>query len=295
MHPNSEMLPELKKRIKDIPKGSTPSMMHILYLYAGDPGRPGGIPDILRKKGHMITAMDLKGGQDLIDDALWCKIHSGIGRVYDFVLMSPPCGSFSHARGQGCGPRILRSRTEVLGIKNLSPAPTVAESDMLKTGNYHNTQCLKTAIICRTRSVGFAIECPAIVWDDQVSMLMLPHAKELDKLTDIADIKGDQCMHGADSTKPTNFKVYTKGCIDDWRIALELHCNHPATLHPMSDTRGNVWKAWRSHPKLVGMKAPDGTWLTSGAETYPALLNETLVDLMLKSGIATAASADTGH
>jgi hypothetical protein len=261
--------------------------MHILYLYSGDPDRPDGIPDQLRKRGCMVTSRDLLAGCDLRDDTVWCKIEKGVRTIFDFVLMTPPCVSFCPSRGQGPGPRALRSLEEVYGIKTPVPPFTSAETDCLKEGNYHSVQCLKLGVICTEEGVGFALECPSVVFDRQVSLLQFREAKVLDDIPGVADVATDQCPFGALSRKPTNFKFYTKGRPDLWKTTLGQKCEHAAQLWTWKDASGNEWKSWSPHQKLAGRKSADGKWATSAAETYPILLNTALVNLMMDSGIVS--------
>jgi hypothetical protein len=260
--------------------------LHILYLYCGDPHRSNGVPELLRARGCMITARDILGGCDLLNDTEWCKIEKGVRTMYDFVLMSPPCVTFAPSRGKGPGPRVLRSHDEIYGMKSLSPPLTSLETAAIKNGNFHNAQCLKLGAICHREGVGFAIECPAIMFDYQVSMLHFREAKILDAMSGVENVIGDQCMLGSKTKKPTNYKVYTNGDIKVWRHTLEKTCDHADQLWTWSDASGNEWKSWSPHPKLVGVHTPDGKWATTAAATYPELLNKALVNLMLGSGSA---------
>jgi hypothetical protein len=266
--------------------------MHILYLYCGDPSRADGIPEQLRKRGCMVTARDLVGGCNLLDDTEWCKIDKGVRTIYDFVLMSPPCVTFAHSRGKGSGPRALRSRSEVYGMKSPVPPFTSLETEAVKHGNYHSVQCLKLGLTCIEVRVGFAIECPEVVYDDQVSMLQFREATLLDGCAGVVDVTTDQCPFGSETKKPTNFKVYTNGKIQSWKSVLGQHCNHPPQLWVSLDSSGNEWKTWRPHQKLIGRHTPDGKWATAAAAAYPTRLNTALVLLMLESGVASRALAE---
>jgi hypothetical protein len=267
--------------------------MHILYLYCGDPARADGVPELLRKRGCMVTARDLIGGCNLLDDTAWCKIDKGIRTIFDFVLMSPPCVSFAHARGKGFGPRALRSREELYGLKTPSPPFTVAESDAVKHGNYHSAQCLKLGRACFDEGVGFAIECPEVIYEDQVSMLQFREAAALDECAGVVDISTDQCPFGSETRKPTSFKVFTNGRIQSWKAILGQRCGHEPQLRTTRDASGNEWKTWRPHPKLIGQHTTDGKWATAAAAAYPGRLNAALVLLMLESGVVTRKSLET--
>jgi hypothetical protein len=260
--------------------------MHVLYLYSGDHRRPDGLPHFLKKLGCMTTSMDLKNGHDLLDDAAWLRIRAGIRNIFDFVIMSPLCGSFSPARGQGAGPRALRSQDELFGLKNPQPPFTVSEKATIKDGNYHVNQVIDAGTLCAEVGVGFAIECPAIIFKSQVSMLQFPSAKKLDTIPGVINLVTDQCPFGAESRKPTNFKVKVNRKEELWRTTLAAQCDHVSQNWDWQDPKGNSWKSWSPHPPLIGRKREDGSWATSKAENYPTKLNATLAFLISKSGKA---------
>ena len=81
------------------------------------------MPKQPRAVGIDCTAIDKVGSQlgdhlaDLTVEATWevleQRLRSGL---YDAVVASPPCSTFSKARGKGPGPRVVRSKAHPYGL-----------------------------------------------------------------------------------------------------------------------------------------------------------------------------------
>ena len=116
--------------------------MSALYLFAG-PGRKSGFAEALHQacKNHgwvaNVTELDiLRGGRshDLLRPSLQDRYSEKVRKgEYDIVVASPPCNTFSRARGFGTGPQPLRSARQPRGLGHLigKQARQVAEANKL--------------------------------------------------------------------------------------------------------------------------------------------------------------------
>ena len=101
----------------------------ILYLCSGLL-RPGDVTDCCNQLGMMATCIDVEldpERHDLLEQSTFEDLAGQVQqRVYDAILMSPPCSTFSAARANRVpgGPRPLRGKfaPEIYGLSNLSVA-----------------------------------------------------------------------------------------------------------------------------------------------------------------------------
>jgi hypothetical protein len=270
--------------------------LKIIYLYCGQADRRDGLPNILRALGHEVVAMDKKSGTDLEDDSEWEKLNTLVVQWADFVLMTPPCSTFSPSRRHRPGPRILRTGGEPYGLKHPDPVFTAAETNELKIGTYHAIQVCKLALVAVANGCGFAIEYPSIVFPDQASLCLLEEAKALDELPQVFDWNTHQCPFGGDSQKPTTIKAYTNGDRQLWLDA-SLWCKHEERWQRPSGSDSD-W-TWCKHLPITGRRTAGQQWATSSTENYPEAFNRKLAELIISSGkanrklISLAPAADT--
>jgi hypothetical protein len=275
-----------------------PTKLKIIYLYCGEEDRRDGIPAFLRALGHEVIARDRKSGTDLEDDSEWEKLTTLVETWADFVLMTPPCSTFTPSRRHRPGPRILRSKDEPYGLKHPEPAFTQSEINELKIGTYHAIRVCKLAKVAITRGCGFAIEYPSIIFPGQASLCQLEEAKALDESALVFDWDTHQCPYGGDSQKPTTLKVYTNGDRKLW-LDSSLWCEHKERWQCPADSEID-W-TWCRHLPLTGRRVAGKRWATSKAENYPEAFNRKLVELIVSSGkanrklisLATTASIPT--
>jgi hypothetical protein len=259
--------------------------LNIAYIYCGDADKPNGIPDRLRKKGHHVFTADRRNGVNLEDDSEWAKVMAFIEFEADFTILSPPCGTFSHSRTHQPGPRVLRTRSEPYGIRNPDKPFTGGEKKQLQMGTVHAIKSCLAARAAAAVGGGFALEYPAVIFDDQASLSLLSEAKDLDKICGVFDWTTDQCPFGAETTKPTTFKAKTNGSRELWTAAARK-CTHVESWMNIQDNRGNWTWQLRKHAPLIAMKSASGQWATAAAETYPQELDDMLIEFIIDSGKA---------
>ena len=191
-------------------------------------------------------------------------------KEFDFVLLEPVCASFSPARRHSLtsadsGPRPLRNSSHPYGLKTPTPPFTTAELEQLKSGNHFGQRSLLFARAARALGIPSAIESPEIVFDDQASIFLFTEAKML-RAMDAREFSLDQCMFGAESTKPTTFLVTAPIPSDEVYLPW-------ASLTRRCDHRRLPWYT-SAHPPLLGKR---GSQFRSGAsQVYPPALNKAL-------------------
>jgi hypothetical protein len=265
------------------PRGGFP--VHAIYAYSGLVDREDGVVIMLRKRGATARGYDFKSGQNLLDDTVWQQIGHSLDTSVDTGLFTPPCSSFSPARGNGPGPRILRTIEEPYGIKHPVPPWTPSEAKTLQEGTYHVLKSLEAAARCHDVGSSFLVERPATFREGQVTMALFSEYIALLKRPNVFELTLDQCMFDAASTKPTTFLIFTTAQDIQWSD-YALRCTHPRQEHHWTDAWGMARTSYSAHPPIIGQKDQGGKWKTSGAENYPAKLNEALVSLILQFGKA---------
>jgi len=248
----------------------------VLILFSGPADTEHGIDTYLQRLGNYDVIMvdtlnDTQDWNDLSADQSW-EHWLSLLHTFEFLIMEPVCSSFSPARRNALsqydsGPRPLRSPSEPYGLK--SPAPPFSESELkqIKLGNLYGQKSLLLARAATALGISSAIEAPAIIYDEQASIFMFDEADDLMDLGAF-DIRLDQCMFGAPSTKPTCFRVclpnHGLDTQQQWASIAQL-CTHgvPGQL---------------AHPPLKGKTKT--AFRTSAAQVYPPKLNETLATMV---------------
>ena len=113
--------PGLEVPIIDLESSSTATQGDsVLYLFSGPSGRKDGLAAYLIAVKLACTECDTLNthleDQDILDDSVWLRIKNKLlAGIYIFMFASPPCRSFSAARGAGPGPPVLRDADYVYG------------------------------------------------------------------------------------------------------------------------------------------------------------------------------------
>jgi hypothetical protein len=278
---------KILKRVKLTPRTEViekpNAKLKILYLYSGKSDRPDGVIMLLRNLGHEATGLDLQNGDDLLDDTSWSRALAELGN-YDFVVLTPPCGAFSPSRNHQPGPRPLRSQLEPYGLKSPLPPFTAAEKLALRVSNIHNVKSWIFYKAALALGLGTAFEAPTVLQPDQPSSFQFREAIAVAGIQGVRDYDLHQCMFGAETTKPTTFRIRTNGSIAVVQLALTGKCNHSPSWHKFVSPSGETKWQHSCHPPLVQRRLGN-KWATSRSETYPSLLNEALVKIIVDSGI----------
>ena len=236
-------------------------------MFSGPSDRRDGLKAVLEKTGWECHDYDIcnSASQDLLNDAAWEEIFAEIraGR-YDFVWMGTPCTTFSRARYRRPGPPPLRAKDHIYGLPKSQL--TQAQFKQVSEGNYFVIMSAKLAALCTGQSVGWAIENPEPYGSGSSppTIFDFPEVKSLSESMGAQVTDFDQCMWGAETTKPTRILW--------WGVdfsSLALRCNHEKREWVFSDLRGRSCKAWAAHPPLAGRMRDNGEPATKSAAAYP--------------------------
>ena len=154
-------------------------VIHLLYVFCG-PRRQGDMDSICRERGVRIAAMDLERSSmhDILDDLVFDSLveQTKSGKV-QFLLLSPPCSTFSGLRGRGVAHARIRPLRDthgpgIYGKKDL----TYAEKQTVRTGAACALRAAKLA------EVAMDMEIPVIIEtcgkkQDAFNMFELPEYK----------------------------------------------------------------------------------------------------------------------
>ena len=257
-----------------------------LHLFSGPTQRSDGIKAMFRQRGWDCEDFDIVNGaeQDLSRDDVWTKLLVRIkGRAFRFIVLGPPCSTFSRAREKQPGPRPLRSEAFPYGLPR--EELTEPERKELKLGNFF---MLMSAAACRA-----AIEAgtPGVMENPEpfaghASAFLFDEWRSIADTPGVSTINFDQCKLGAETAKPTRLLV--------WGVDLsgmhEVRCDHSHRCWAWSDAQGRPRRSWGPHPPLVGRKRGNGEYATRAAAAYPAKLNERLVEAALAAYAAQDAT-----
>ena len=252
-----------------------PVLVKVLYLFAGK-RRQSDVSTFLKKLEEagkirlQLQEFDIERSEthDLRSKELWDQICETLKEGGWFLIVSPPCNTFSRARFQWRrypGPRPLRSRTWPKGFPWLSNVNA-------KIGNEANEfvlQCINACYVVVQHDGWFLLEHPedlGIVdgevpgsiwqWEEIHNLLAWCHG---------ITIAIHQCQFGALTSKPTrlmcNFQVQDRRCYlgfpkfdktNRYLGPLPQKCGHRHTYKLMGKT-GNRWNTSPSAAYPPGM------------------------------------------
>jgi hypothetical protein len=244
--------------------------------------RPLGLQCIDIDTANVGPHGELAEYNDLSSDQLWEVISRDLqsGRITS-LWFGTPCTTFSKAREVRPGPPPLRDMDHLYGLPKASL--TTAQYEQVRLGTYHALKTAELATEAHRLGVPFAIENPE-PWEGHVSMFLLPEFKRLAGLPEVRVSNFDQCMVGAETTKPTRILYYKLPL-----SSLDKRCNHQKQWWNYTDWQGKPQRRWGAHPPLAQRKRGDGTPATAAAAVYPTELNRVIAEAI---GQAVGPSGD---
>ena len=188
--------------------------MKLVYLFAGQL-RHSDIAAFLKKAESACLHVELhefdierSPQHDLTDDALWEKIYSTLQEGEWFLIVSPPCNTFSRARFQHRhhpGPKPLRTRVWPRGFPWLS----AANRAKVEEANKFVDHCIAACHIVSETGGYFILEHPedlgAVGGEQPGSIWQWPETLELIPRCNAVSFAVHQCQFGAATPKPTRF------------------------------------------------------------------------------------------
>ena len=234
-----------------------------------------GIQSLLKHSGVHCVDMDianvgsqgeLKEHSDLSSDHLWEIILNDIrtGQV-KAMWFRTPCATFSRAREVRPGPPPLRDLDRPYGLPKFSLS--LQQHEQVRLGTFYALKTAEAATLAHSQGIPFAIESPEL-WEGHISMFILPGFVALANLPGVQVVSFDQCMVGAETTKPTRVLYYKVPL-----SSLQKRRHHPKQWWEFKDWRGKSQRRWGAHPPLARRAREDGTPATAAAAVYPAELN----------------------
>jgi len=266
----------------------------VVYLFAGK-RRHSDVAAFLKKAeadGRIrleLHEFDIERSpqHDLTDTSLWDQIYNTLGEGRWFLIVSPPCNTFSRARFQQrqyAGPKPLRTRTWPRGF------PWLSSANMAKVeeANSFVDRCVKACHVVADADGFFILEHPedlgTVEGEQPGSIWQWPNVLELIAACGAISFAIHQCRFGAPTPKPTRFMTNMEVKDDRCHLALPKFDKLGFYRGPLPKQCGHV----HTH-KLIGKTAAQ--WNTSPSAAYPAKLCEFISDLILNA----CASFGRGH
>ena len=142
--------------------------------------------------------------QDLADQHLFENLVAKIAeRQFAGLLASPPCSTFSRARGGGSGPQRLRGPNgpDRYGLRGLRPA----DKERVRLGTLLAQRAAAACSKCQDMGIPWINENPPET-PGQTSLYGLDEWVELSGRDGVKRLVVPQCMYGADFLKETEFR-----------------------------------------------------------------------------------------
>ena len=261
------------------PEASCPPFrLNVMYLFAGKRRQLKKAADESIVELH-LEEIDIERSpdHDLADDALWNSIFAKLQKDKWFLVVSPPCNTFSRARfhRRYPGPRPLRTRM----WRREFPWLSKRNRELVDEANPFVDQCVAACLAGgdylfeHPEDLGMVGgELPGSVWQWQGILGLIT-------ATNATWFAIHQCAFGAITPKPT--RLLSSRQVDDPRCFKSMPAfNHNGVYKgPLPRQCGHV----HSH-KLSGKTAE--RWNTSPSASYPEGLCFFIADLILTAGAA---------
>eukprot|EP00434_Breviolum_minutum_P012208 symbB.v1.2.010766.t2/scaffold709.1/size267679/9 len=162
--------------------------------------RDGDLASYLVRGGWIVVAIDLRA-EHPCDVSMMKDIKNG---EYDALGVATPCETFSPLREHPPGPRVLRTKEFPLGLLDKKFGLTKEEVNQVKQAN--------SLIGISQEAIEGMLDLSRPFWwenpghgDDKVHMWSTPMAQTILDKDHVYTAALDQCVFGAETTKPTIF------------------------------------------------------------------------------------------
>ena len=244
------------------------------------------LTDIANSKGITLEMVEFDilrdKSQDLTSDSAWETVWSRVcAGEFDFVILAPPCNTFSRARHnkQFVGPRPLRLLEYPRGFPWLkqSDAEKVQEANLLVDRSF--LICHK----CVELGMGFLLEhpeqlgtaqglIPASIWNFQQFL-------DLEATQAICQAGIFQCEFGAPTSKPTCLATSAMEAFEESVLGKFMG---PHRLDSGGQYLGPLPRQCphgHHEQKLIG-KSESGSWNTGPSASYPQGLCQAIAEMI---------------
>ena len=266
------------------PSGEPP-LVQVMYLFAGG-RRHSDVASFLKKAESageirlVLKEFDIERSpeHDLSDVSLWTQIFEALEAGPWFIIVSPPCNTFSRARFQWRhpGPHPLRTKEWPRGF------PWLSNSDKQKVAeaNFFVDKCLEACEHAAQFDGYFILEHP-----EDLGVVNEEHPGSIWQWSEVQDLIAKcrahcfaihQCKFGAITPKPT--RILTNLEVSDKRCHFSM---------PKFDSLGFYKgplprKCGHRHSHTLIGKTGD-RWNTSPSAAYPPQMCKFLADLILNA------------
>ena len=275
-----------------VPTANWDARPRALLLFAGR-SRDGDLASYLVRSGWIVVAIDTQAEYpaDMLDDNMFDKIMKDVkDGAFDALGVATPCETFSPLRENPPGPRPVRSMEHPLGMLSEEFNLTQSEIKQVKEGN--------SLIGASQEAIEGFLDLKLPFWwenpdhgDDKVDMWKTPMAADILRRDEVHLAALDQCVFGAETTKPTIFAYANMdlSTIDDKR------CSHEVREFKRAD--GTTYRA--RHESLVGRwrtnERGERERASKALGEYPPPLNAKLASAMVAGPSARAAKLRELH
>jgi len=217
---------------------------------------------------------------DLLLASLWEQIWDEVeNNLWDVVILTPPCNTFSRARCRALGapgPPPLRNVMHPWGF----PWLTGNNWELIQDHNFLVTQCFKTIHKCIANAVDFLFEHPedlgvTNLGEHPASVWQLAETKQLVDEFLVITFAIFQCHFGALSPKPTRFMTSLKEANKFPHQGLPKFDSARHYMGPLPSSCSHKFHV----QKLIGKQ--NGKWKTAAAAAYPPGLCKWLAALIV--------------
>ena len=260
--------------------------MKVMYLFAGK-RRQSDVASFLQQahdEGRIKLTLkeydlELSPDHDLTDLSIWEDIWSTLKEGGWFLLVSPPCNTFSRARFhflESPGPRPLRNFMWPRGFPWLAGH----HKTVVEEANLFVDRCITACVTCHTAGGKFIIEHPEdlglVKGERPGSIWQWTEILELIPSCSANTFAIQQCHFGALTPKPTRFLSTFEFQDDRCHFGLPRLDKLGAYKGPLPKSCGH----YHQH-KLLGKTA--NKWNTSPSASYPPGLCRFLAELVLNA------------
>ena len=257
----------------------------VLYLFAGNPRKADvrfWLTQFCTARGFTLEMLEIDvcrdASMDLLDEDQARRFLQEIqaGR-WDFVIVTPPCNTFSRARcsTRTPGPKPVRSRLYPFGFPWLSSKLL----NLVQNGNQFVKFSIECCNVALQRGCHFVLEHPEDLGKlangcDLGSIWQWEDVHHLMTRAGVTTFAVHQCHYGATSPKPTRFLTSAAS-------AQRMKHTGPPTLDRDGFYIGPLprYCGHRSHEELIGLDE-QGNWKSSAAAAYPEGLCSMIADLV---------------
>ena len=228
---------------------------------------------------------------DVTKDGLWASLLQEIrAGLYNVVIMTPPCNTWSRARfSNRRGPRPVRNREWPWGFPWLERRLR----DQCEQGNAFVRMTLEGCQAATEAGAWWLIEHPedlgrTSTGDVPASIFQLPELRSLAANCQATSFALHQCHYGAATSKPTRLVTTLPAALGEPHQGWPQFDDRDGYRGPLPASCGH-----RHARQLIG-RSSDGAFATAASAAYPPKLCEHIAELIVRSASGGNGAQTTG-